>query len=143
LITLEVGVLEKGLVPRVIGITQVELNLAVQKLIKLELVKRIPSQILPHTGDLVLTGKGRSVVDHLAEIQLLLTKKSQPAMDEDLGNLLVARTFVVEKKSGMTSPNRKPFPSKIGSATGSSNDEAGERTKDIAWKQRKPKEERG
>jgi hypothetical protein len=123
---------EKGLVPRAIGITQGELNLAVEKLIKLELVKRVPSQMLPHTGDLVLADKGRSVAGHLAEIQLLLTMKSHSAMNEDLGNLPVARNLAEVKKRETASSKRDLVRTKTGGTLGQMSDEAQERTKNTA-----------
>ncbi len=69
-----------------------------EKLIKLGLVRRVQSQMLPHTGDLELTGKGRSVASRLAEIQLFLTEKSHFVVDENLGNPPVAKNLAEEKK---------------------------------------------
>jgi DNA-binding HxlR family transcriptional regulator len=89
----------KGLAPSDIGVTQGELNSAVEKLIKLGLVRRVQSNVLLHTGELELTEKGQSVASRLAEIQLLLTEKKRTTSGDNLDDLPVARNFAEEKKA--------------------------------------------
>ncbi len=53
--------LEKNLFRGEFGVTREELNLALEGLIKLGLVRRIQSKVLLDTGDLELTETGQSV----------------------------------------------------------------------------------
>jgi helix-turn-helix protein len=66
--------LERSLAHATLGLTQRELNSAVEKLIELKLARRVPSKMLPRTGDLDLTERGRAVASRLAEIQLFLNE---------------------------------------------------------------------
>jgi DNA-binding MarR family transcriptional regulator len=135
--------LEKGLVPSDFGITQGQLNLAVEKLIKLNLVRRVQSHVLLHTGDLELTEKGRLIASRLIEVSLSLAEGRRPSVGDDLGNLPVARNLTEEETRRMMSAKRDLVFEKTSEMPRTTLDETRKRAKGLTHKLRKPKRTQG
>jgi DNA-binding HxlR family transcriptional regulator len=131
--------LEKSLVPSDFGITQGQLSLAVEKLIKLNLVRRVQSHVLLHTGDLELTEKGQLIANHLTKISSSPVDGSRTSIDDDLGNLPVARNLTEEETRKMISAQRSLASEKAGETPCSIGDETQKRTKGLTRELRKVK----